>query len=122
MEVPPWKLLEQTAIAVRISTEGESILIPILQRNEIAVLQTTRRILSAIGIKLEILQRRRRRFIETKQVDDKSNVSPIVGNQRRSSNVLIEPIEMRRSRGITITGEIQPKMREKKKRKKRGKM
>lgn len=111
MEVPPRKLLEQTAVSFRISAEGESILLPILQRNEVAVLQTPR-ILPAIGIKLEILKRRRRRFVETNQIDDESDVSPIIGNRRRSRRVLVEPVEMRRSRGVTVTGKIQPKMRE----------
>lgn len=118
MEVPPRKLLEQTAVSFRISAEGESLLVPILQRNEVAVLQTAR-ILPAIGIKLEILQRRRRRLVETEQIDDESDVPPIIGDQRRRRRVLVEPVAMRRSRGVTVAGKVQPKMRENREKKRK---
>lgn len=88
MAVPTRKPLEQKTIAVRIAEQAASLLLQVLQGDEVAVLPPEG-ILPAIGIEREVL--RRRRFVAAKQVDDEPDVHETVS----VSGVLVEPAEVR---------------------------
>lgn len=91
MAIPERKLLEQKTIAVRIAEQAESLLVQILQGDEVAVLPPER-ILPAVGIEREVLWRRR--FVAAEQVDDEPDVHETVSISV-GGGFLVEPVEVR---------------------------
>ncbi|TKY67511.1 RING-H2 finger protein ATL65 [Spatholobus suberectus] len=57
---------------------------------------------SVVGVQREV--RRRREFVAAEQVDSESDVSAVVGVGR--GGVLVEPAEVRGSRGAAVAGEV----------------
>lgn len=97
------KLLEQEAVAVRVDDEAPGLLFPVLPRHEHEVsLLPPKRLLPAVGVEREILQRRR--VVAADKIDDEPDVHEVVGVDR--GGFLFQPAQVRRPRGAVVTGEV----------------
>ncbi|KAL8542827.1 hypothetical protein ACS0TY_003641 [Phlomoides rotata] len=103
------KLVEQTTFPVQLTIKTQSILLPLLQRNEIPILPAAehRRILTVIRVELTA---QRRQFVEEDKVVRQPIVHAVIGCSGWRA-VFVEPAEERRSRGAIVTGEIQQTVR-----------
>ncbi|KAL0334783.1 UNVERIFIED_CONTAM: RING-H2 finger protein ATL65 [Sesamum radiatum] len=94
-------------------TKTQGFLISLLQRHEIPILATAehRWVLPVIGVEHASGLIQRGQLVEEDEVVREPNVHEVVGSGSSWGGVLVQPAKKRRSRGTTVTGEIQQRVR-----------